>query len=76
MKLKVIKRFKDKNNLSVIYEAGQEVSFDDEARCSNLIERGLAKPVEPKAENPAKAEPAAAPSQKKTAPKKTKKNTK
>ncbi|MBR4801425.1 MAG: hypothetical protein IK041_01295 [Bacteroidales bacterium] len=56
MKLKVIKRFKDKNNLSIIYEVGQTVSFNDEARCSDVIARGLCEPVaEPKAE---KASPA------------------
>ncbi len=54
MKLKVTKRFKDKNKPSVIYEVGQTVSFDDEERCANLVERGLATPVEEKKASPKK----------------------
>ena len=48
MKLKVIIRFKDKYSKSVIYEVGQLVDFDDEARCADLQNRGLAVPVETK----------------------------
>jgi len=37
----VLKRFKDKFDHETIYEAGQELEFDQE-RANDVIERGLA----------------------------------
>jgi|P827metagenome_2_1110787.scaffolds.fasta_scaffold28129_3 hypothetical protein len=45
MKLKVIIRFRDKDHRSTIYEPGQVVSFRDQARCADLIAKGLAEEV-------------------------------
>lgn len=45
-KLEVIKRFRDKYNLEVIFEVGEKLEFDDEERVKDLIDRGLVKPVE------------------------------
>ncbi|MBE6245589.1 MAG: hypothetical protein E7108_08745 [Bacteroidales bacterium] len=51
MKVKVITRFKDKFKKSVIYEVGQVVDFEDDARCADLQRRGLAVPAETKEES-------------------------
>jgi hypothetical protein len=45
-KLVVLQRFLDKNDHTTWYEVDTEVEFDTE-RAANVVERGLAKEVEP-----------------------------
>lgn len=45
MKIKVLKRFKDKFDKITRYEPGTELDFEDE-RATDLIERGLAEAAE------------------------------
>lgn len=46
MELLVISNFRDKFNPSKLYKEGDIISFDDLARCQDLIKRGLCKAVE------------------------------
>lgn len=46
MELLVISNFRDKFNPSKLYKEGDVISFDDLARCKDLIKRGLCKAVE------------------------------
>ena len=46
MELLVISNFRDKFNPSKLYKEGDVISFDDLARCQDLIKRGLCKAVE------------------------------
>ena len=46
MELLVISNFRDKFNPSKLYKEGDIISFDDLARCKDLIKRGLCKAVE------------------------------
>lgn len=45
MKVTVLTDFRDKNNYSIVYKAGEVYDFDD-ARANALIIRGLAQKVE------------------------------
>lgn len=47
--IKVLHRFRDKNNYSHIYGEGEVAAFDD-ARAANIVERGLGEYVTAKAE--------------------------
>ena len=59
MKLKVLRLFRDKFDPKKSYQPGTEVNFDDEARCNDLIRRGLCEAVNDpkKAEAPAEETP-------------------
>ncbi len=48
--IKVLHRFRDKNNYSHIYGVGEVVTFDDE-RANDIVARGLGEFVAPKKEN-------------------------
>lgn len=53
MKVTVTSEFRDKDNYSVIYKAGQVYEFSDE-RAATLIARGLAQKVEKERKKPVK----------------------
>lgn len=46
MELLVLRQFRDKFNPSKLYKEEDVISFDDLARCQDLIKRGLCKAVE------------------------------
>jgi hypothetical protein len=48
MKIKVIKKFRDKNRSSVVFEPGKVIADFDEARAKSLVQRGLAEVVKEK----------------------------
>ena len=47
MKMTILNAFHDKHKFSLIYKVGQVAEFEDE-RAQDLIERGLATPVDSK----------------------------
>ncbi|HBG39911.1 MAG TPA: hypothetical protein DDW85_00690 [Porphyromonadaceae bacterium] len=51
MKVKVLKRFCDKNDKTTIYSVGSELEFEDE-RAADLITRGLAESVDTAGNDP------------------------
>ena len=53
MKVTVLTDFRDKNNYSVVYKAGEVYDFDD-ARANTLIVRGLAQKAEKERKKPIK----------------------
>lgn len=46
MELLVLRQFRDKFNPSKLYKEEDIISFEDKARCQDLIKRGLCKAVE------------------------------
>lgn len=53
MRVKILKEFRDKFNPTRIYEPGTYAEFDDEARVTDLVTRGLAAREELEAETKA-----------------------